>query len=154
MVVWCVLDGRPWAEVHDLGLKTLLADLAPEFAVSMPSFQALDVVLFTMYAEVKESVVGILRMLHSRCEKVGYTGAFCNLQLDVTAVASQEVCTASVSFLRAHSAEVERVSLASRVFPGSHKEGDIVQWIENVSIPVPNSILLSYDIMLKCTEVC
>lgn len=153
VVVWCVLDGRPWAEVHNLGLKTLLADLAPEFVAAAPSSQVLDVILFTLYAEVKESVLGILRVLHDRCEKVGYAGAFCNLQLDVAAVSGQEICTASVSFLGTFSAEVERVSLASKVFPGSHKEADVVEWIENVSIPIPHYCTTprEYDVTLNCT---
>lgn len=136
VVIWCVLDGQPWAAVADLGLKTLLAEFAPEFAASPPSLQALDGILFTLYAEVKESVVGILRMLRSQCEKVGYTGGFCNLQLSLTTVANQELCTASVSFLRADSTEVERVSLATRMFSGSPKEADIAKWIESVSTPI------------------
>lgn len=107
-------------------------------AARTPSFSTLDNTLSSIYSTVKTASMDTLRTLHHSYARAGYVGGFCNLQLDLTTVANQEYCTASASFLKPDSAAVEHLSLATKVFPGSHKEADIARWIEEVRTAFKN----------------
>lgn len=131
-VLMCVLDGRPWAALSRLGHKTLLGEFSAEYAGWTPSFGSLDETLSEISLEVKGAVIEVLRSLHSEFKTGGYSGAFCSLQLDITTLASQEYCTASVSVPGPGSNVVVHLSLAARVFPGAPKEADVQRWIETV----------------------
>lgn len=132
LVLWCVLNGRPWTALDDVGFKLLLAEFSPGYAVTTPLKVTLDKILADLYSEVQVEVTGVLKSLHEGFRKIGHPGGFCSLQLDLTTVANQEFCTASASVLLPDSTEVEHISLATTVFPGTHKEADVARWIEEV----------------------
>lgn len=60
-VIWCVLNGRPWAAAQDLGLKMMLAEIAPEYVGSMQHADTLNGVLQTMFDETKQGVIENLK---------------------------------------------------------------------------------------------
>lgn len=66
----------PWACLHDMGFKMLLAEFAPEYAGSTPSKSTLDKILSDIYSEVKEEVVQILTSVSEEYRKIGTTVAF------------------------------------------------------------------------------
>ena len=96
-MIWCVRNGRPWAALQDAGLKLILSEFVPDYAASSTSHGVLDKILSSMYDDAKASLVKTLEQVHTDLKERGYNGPFCSLQLDLTSVASNEFCTASVS---------------------------------------------------------
>lgn len=128
------MDGRPWTVIDDMGLKMLVGEFSPEYVSSTPSFSILDKTLSVLYDEVKADVIKTLKTLRDGFAGAGYTGGYCGLQLDLTTIANREFCTASVSVIRVGSIRPEHISLATRDFPGTHKENDIREWIKKVRL--------------------
>lgn len=131
-VIMCVLDGRPWAEISGLGHRVLMGEFSLEYALSTPSSGTLEKILSEIFFEVKNAVVETLRSLHLEYGSVGYVGGFCGLQLDLTTMANQEYCTASVAAILPGDTNVAHLGLATKVFPGTHEEEDVRRWIEEV----------------------
>lgn len=132
VVLFCVLDGRPFSTVKGLGYKMLVGYLAPAAVSSTPSPETLDAELDNIYMETRSSVIQELAARHKAFVEVGYAGAFCSLQLDLTTVANQEFATVSTTIIHHVTGEQETYSLCTRVFVGSHKEPDIKKFIEEV----------------------
>lgn len=99
-VIWCAVNGRPWAALKDIGLKLILAEFSPEAAASTPAFSTLNAVLNDMYRDLKTDVKGVLQTSSDFLKKHGYDGPYSSLQLDLTTVASVEYITASVGLIR------------------------------------------------------
>ena len=60
-VTWCVVNGRPWKAIGDIGLKLIIAEWDPMFAATTPTFETLDRVLREMFGTAKTEVIGILQ---------------------------------------------------------------------------------------------
>ena len=98
-VIWCVRDGRPFEALKDVGHKLLLSEFAPEYAASDISHGTLDKILSSLYDDAKAALVTKLKRARDALSKMGYSGPFCCLQLDMTSVSMDEFCTASVSVI-------------------------------------------------------
>ncbi|CAN0547022.1 unnamed protein product, partial [Laminaria digitata] len=119
-VIWCVVNGRPWSAISDVGLKLIIAEWDPAFAAATPHPDTLKKILVSMYHAAKEVVVGIIKTAHSENKERGYDGPFCSLQMDLTTVANVEYATASINLVRWGDTTPTRLSLAVRAFHGTH----------------------------------
>ena len=119
----------------------LVGSLRPAAVSPTSSRTVLNGVLSELYEEVKAKVIGALRSRREAFMSMGYKG-LCSLQVDMTTVVKKEDITLSTSIIGDDSGELETYSLSTRVFPGTHKEGDIVQCVREVRL-VPRSGLLS-----------
>lgn len=68
LVAWCVVNGRPWASINDVGLKLVMSGY---YIGSSPSWGTHDNVLSKNYSEVAGKVVGAFKALHSEYWKAG-----------------------------------------------------------------------------------
>ncbi|CAM9452884.1 unnamed protein product [Sphacelaria rigidula] len=73
----------------------LIAEFAPHYAGVTPAKSTLDKVFNDLTSEVKDDIVGALKAAHEAYRKIGYTGGFCGLQLDLITMANREFCTPS-----------------------------------------------------------
>lgn len=119
-VVWCVVNGRPWKAIDDIGLKLIIAEWDPGFAATTPTFDTLDKVLREMYCTAKTELVEILQSARKDNKKKGYDGPFCSLQLDLTSKANVEYIAASVQLVRYVRVRVVVVSVFSCVKTAVH----------------------------------
>ena len=76
-----------------------MSEFAPEYAASDISHGTLDKILSSLYDDAKAALVTKLKRARDALSKMGYSGPFCCLQLDMTSVSMDEFCTASVSVI-------------------------------------------------------
>lgn len=76
-----------------------MSEFAPEYAASDTSHPTLDKILTSLYDEAKASLVAKLKGARDELKKMGYSGPFCSLQMDMTSISNDEFCTASVSVI-------------------------------------------------------
>ena len=133
IAMFCVLDGRPFSTIDCLGYRALIAHFSPVAAGSTPHPSTLNAVLDNMYEETKAKVIEALTSRYEAFRRVGYTGGFCSLQLDMTTVSNREFITFSTTLIDDQTGEQATYSLCTRVFRGTHKEEDIVRSVKQVN---------------------
>lgn len=107
----------------------LLAEFSAEYVATSPSHDTLDGILIQLFVDSKASIIGDLANLYRGYGQHGYRKGNCSLQLDLTTISNKEYCTASVSVIKAGEVEPEHLSLATKMFEGTHKQADVSKWI-------------------------
>lgn len=139
LVLWCAVNLRPAAIRHDVGFQLLAETFCPSYVETTMSNKTFDTKLDSIYMEVVGYMMDDIRLYRQSCLDLGYDRAFLGGQLDLTTVANEEYITFCLSYVPPKSAEITRVGIATRAFPGSHTATDIASWIEEVSCRVSNA---------------
>lgn len=133
LMLWCVLDMRPFNVSMGLGFDLFVGGLAPLYAAEKMNRQTLVNMMTEEYFAVKGKVIDGLR---TQWESMGGSGPFCSLQMDMTTTNNVAFCTINVSYIsKADSGKFEltKVNLVTRSFPHDHKAVQIEDWVKHVT---------------------
>lgn len=133
-VIFCAIDMRPQSMSTLDGYKLFVGNFSPEFSASPMHWTTFNNILIDLCDEVKNDIVGSLKLHRENCLEHGYEGAFCSLQVDLTTAGRLEYCTASCSIIPTDFGGVLRLALATRAFPRQHTDKHIKLWLEKVTL--------------------
>lgn len=74
LVIWCILNGRPWAAISDIGIKFVGCELSAEYASTTPAHGTLSSILTEMLDTAKGIVNKAHRKKYLDLETIGYKG--------------------------------------------------------------------------------
>jgi hypothetical protein len=132
--IWCAVNLRPESMRNDVGFKLFTGILHPSYPSSTISAATFESSLTSVYTELVGNVKEAIRDHRQSCLDLGYEGPFLGAQMDLTTVANEECITLSVSFVPPNSAEITRLGIATKAFPGSHTADDIARWLRQVCL--------------------
>ncbi|CAN0351513.1 unnamed protein product [Pylaiella littoralis] len=130
----CCVDMRPFSMAHPAGFQYFVGGLSPAYVTETIHKSTLSNILDALAADVRANLITTLKDHVDSCKKLGWGGPFFGVQSDLTSTHGTEFCTLTVSFIPRGHTEMERLTLTTKAFPGTHTASDVDPWIREVSL--------------------
>lgn len=135
-VIMCCVDMRPFSMAHRAGFQYFVGGLSPAYVTETIHKSTLSNILDALAADVRANLITKLKDHVDSCKKLGWGGPFFGVQSDLTSTHGTEFCTLTVSFIPRGHTEMERLTLTTKAFPGTHTASDVDPWIREVSLSI------------------
>ena len=136
VVLFCVIDMRPFNTVTGEGFGCMVNALNPRYARETIHHTTVQKILDILCSEVKEAITDVLRSQRDSCLRVGWYGPFVAVQADLTSAHNREYATMSLSFVPETCDEVVRLGICTKALHGTHTAADIAKWVEEVRLMI------------------
>lgn len=131
-VIMCCVDMRPFSMAERAGFQYFVGGLNPSYVTETIHKSTMEDILDALAADVRANLMTMLKDHIESCKELGWGGPFFGVQSDLTSTHGIEFCTLTVSFIPRGHTEMERLTLTTKAFPGTHTASDVDPWIRKV----------------------
>ncbi|CAN0069286.1 unnamed protein product, partial [Pylaiella littoralis] len=131
-VIMCCVDVRPFSMAERAGFQYFVGGLSPSYVQETIHKSTMENILDALAADVRTNLITKLKDYIVSCKELGWGGPFFGVQSDLTSTQGIEFCTLTVSFIPKGNTEMERLTLTTKAFPGTHTASDVDPWIREV----------------------
>ncbi|CAN0446287.1 unnamed protein product, partial [Pylaiella littoralis] len=129
----CCVDVRPFSMAERAGFQYFVGGLSPSYVQETIHKSTMEKILDALAADVRTNLITKLKDYNVSCKELGWGGPFFGVESDLTSTQGIEFCTLTVSFIPKGNTEMERLTLTTKAFPGTHTASDVDPWIREVS---------------------
>lgn len=131
-VIMCAVDSRPASMSKNDGFKLFTGGLLPQYVENAIHPSTFNKILDELCREVHEEVTRQISHHHDSVRKMGWTGPFVCVQMDLTSTHNTEYATMSISFVPEDMGGLVRLSVATKPFPGRHTQVEVEEFVRKV----------------------
>ncbi|CAM9297061.1 unnamed protein product [Pylaiella littoralis] len=129
----CCVDVRPFSMAASMGFQYFVGGLSPSYMQQTIHKATMERILEALAADVRVNLIAKLKDHIFSCQQLGRGGPYFGVQSDLTSTHGTEFCTLTVSFVPKGSTELERLTLTTKAFPGTHTASDVEPWVRGVT---------------------
>ncbi|CAN0223010.1 unnamed protein product [Pylaiella littoralis] len=107
------------------GFQYFVGGLSPSYVQETIHKSTMENILDALAGDVRTNLITKLKDYIVSCKELGWGGPFFGLQSDLTSTQGIEFCTLTVSFIPKGNTEMERLTLTTKAFPGTHTASDV-----------------------------
>lgn len=144
LVIMCAVGMRPFNMLRDDSWKHFIGGLSGDYASQTIHPTSINKIMKELCEEVNARIAAVLKVQHTSVTKLGWSGPFVSIQVDMTTTHDVEYCTVSLSLVPEDWRGMERLAVCTKSFPGKHTAGDVEPWIRKVFFCRARNVFLSW----------